>query len=78
VASELTAGRSPAVEAAIIKDLGTQLENDVVDLASQLEDGADATFAELLRQSQFAAPGFTIRGGTTEILRGIVAKGLYQ
>jgi acyl-CoA dehydrogenase len=78
VASELNAGRSPTVEAAIIKDLGTQLENDIVDLSSQFEAESGGTFVDLLRQSQFAAPGFTIRGGTTEILRGIVAKGLYQ
>ena len=33
-------------------------------------------FAALLGDTMLAAPSFTLRGGTPEILRGIIAKGL--
>ena len=33
-------------------------------------------WAGLLAQALLHAPGFTLRGGTNEILRGIVARGL--
>jgi alkylation response protein AidB-like acyl-CoA dehydrogenase len=71
VAGAIEAGESPAAEAALVKDLGTRFERDVVeaarDLAGPLPGLADAVLA---------APGFTLRGGTSEILRGVVARGL--
>ncbi len=83
VAEQLSAGFAPQFEAAMVKDLGTQFENDVVDVASalsprQLLEGSSDVFTRLLAQSVLAAPAFTLRGGTTEILRGIIAKGLNQ
>jgi len=81
VAAEIDAGRSPGVEAALVKDLGTQLERRIIDVARQLQpcelsmDSTDS-FEAQLAQATLAAPGFTLRGGTSEILRGIVARGL--
>ena len=39
-------------------------------------DSAGEAFQRLYRQAVAHAPGFTLRGGTNEILRGIVARGL--
>jgi len=81
VAEQLNTGLTPHLEAAIVKDLGTQFENEIVDSAGMLlprqllRNSTDA-YTKLLAQSVLAAPGFTLRGGTTEILRGIVSKGM--
>ena len=82
VAGMLQAGKEPVVEAAIVKDIGTvweqQLPHRVRDLAAFID--ADATNHETLEhQLAFAiktAPKLTIQGGTTEVLRGIIARGL--
>ena len=81
VAGMLQAGREPAVEAALVKDLGTSFEQEVVEIARTLiEDepapgSADALAAVLAHLVQHA-PSFSIRGGTREVLRGIIARGL--
>jgi acyl-CoA dehydrogenase len=82
VAGMLHAGKEPVVEAAIVKDLGTiweqQLPHRARDLAAFCEEGAGnrASFEEQLRFATLIAPKLTIQGGTTEILRGIIARGL--
>jgi acyl-CoA dehydrogenase len=85
VAGALEAGQTPGVAAAVVKDLGTRFENEVIDAARQLVSilprrgsGSDAEsdYARLLADAVLHAPGFTLRGGTNEILRGIVARGL--
>lgn len=78
VARRLEAGETPAVEAAMVKDLGTRFENEVVDVARSLvmPEEAGETWRRLYWESVTHAPGFTLRGGTSEILRGIVARGL--
>jgi alkylation response protein AidB-like acyl-CoA dehydrogenase len=77
VAGALEAGEAPATAAALVKDLGTRFERDVAETARDLvPPGADARLDELVAQAVLAAPGFTLRGGTNEILRGIVARGL--
>lgn len=79
--ARLAEGQSPAAEAALFKDLGTGLEQDIPALLAD-RIGADpahpadpelvATLAYLLR----LAPVFSLRGGTREILRGMIARGL--
>ena len=76
VAAELDRGGNPATEAALVKDLGTQFEGEVVTVISRHAAGEPGQLAELLRQATLHLPAFTLRGGTTEVLRGIVAKGL--
>lgn len=81
VADELSHGGHPDVLAAMVKDLGSVFEGDLVHairsssgvLAQQ--DGDDP-FARLLAHSILHTPAFTLRGGTNEILRGIIARGL--
>ncbi|MBT2272032.1 acyl-CoA dehydrogenase family protein [Rhodococcus qingshengii] len=81
VAAELTAGRKPDVLAAMVKDVGSTFEGDVVEAirASSTtvahRKGGDR-FARLLANGILHTPAFTLRGGTNEILRGIVARGL--
>jgi alkylation response protein AidB-like acyl-CoA dehydrogenase len=79
VTAELQAGRTPNVEAATVKDLGTRFERDLVHavagaLGVEPDPEAEGTLPGILAGALLQAPGFTLRGGTTEILRGIVAK----
>lgn len=81
VAGALESGHAPELAAAVVKDLGTRYENEVIDVARQLvaippDPGAESGFARLLADAVLHAPGFTLRGGTNEVLRGIVARGL--
>ena len=72
VVAQLQAGVAPEVEAALVKDLGTRFEQDLVEeLRSVAHDDA---FRAQAAAAQLAAPGFTLRGGTTEILRGIIGR----
>lgn len=79
VAGMLQAGEDPALQAALVKDLGTTLEQEIPEVARLLiETGsrpADA-YEAVLAHAIMRAPSFSIRGGTREILRGIVARGL--
>lgn len=81
VAGLLDAGIAPEVEAALVKDLGTRFERESIELVRLLVPtepvlGSANRLAALLAEAILQAPGFTLRGGTTEILRGIVARGL--
>jgi len=82
VAGMLEAGREPVVEAAIVKDMGTiweqQLPHRVRDLAAFIDhDTLDGSrFDDCLAFNTKVAPKLTIQGGTTEVLRGIIARGL--
>ncbi len=74
-------GLAPAAEAALVKDLGTRFEQDVIAALAELHDGfasldSQSLFERLLARSILAGPSYTIRGGTTEILVGIISKGL--
>ncbi|HEX3859417.1 MAG TPA: acyl-CoA dehydrogenase family protein, partial [Pseudolabrys sp.] len=82
VAGMLHAGKEPVVEASIVKDLGTiweqKLPERVRDLSAFLdpETSNRSTLDEQLAFATMIAPKLTIQGGTTEILRGIIARGL--
>jgi alkylation response protein AidB-like acyl-CoA dehydrogenase len=81
VARALEQGQAPAVESAMVKDLGTTFEQEVVAVLQDLLDhdpdpGSSSLFESLLAQATLVAPSYTIRGGTTEVLRGVVARSL--
>ena len=81
VTARLAAGESPLVEAALVKDLGTGLEQSIGALAeAALGDGTDlAADADLYRTAAYVSqisPTYSLRGGTREILRGMIARGL--
>ncbi|MBM7369240.1 acyl-CoA dehydrogenase family protein [Gordonia hydrophobica] len=78
VAGALADGRDQALRAALVKDLGTQFEQDSVDTASDLLEDLppDQDLTALVTAGRTHRPMFTLRGGTNEILRGMVAKGM--
>lgn len=81
VAWVLQSGANPALQAAIVKDLGAVFEQSIPDIARDLvsaapDDPATQRFGEVLALTVMAAPSYSLRGGTREILRGIIARGL--
>lgn len=67
----------PPHEPAIVKDMGTRLERHIVDLAHDLmPPDPSQKLLDLYRRSLLASPSFTIRGGTNEIMRTIIARSL--
>jgi acyl-CoA dehydrogenase len=78
----LQQGREPVVEGSLVKDLGTaweqKLPGRVRELAAFLEPEMSnrTSLEEKISYATMIAPKLTIQGGTTEILRGIIARGL--
>lgn len=79
VASMQQAGRDPAFEGSLIKEIGVTFEqsiprtaHELLGLEAGLEHGSDLekTYAQL----NMVAPSFSLRGGTREVLRGIIAR----
>lgn len=67
------------VGAAVVKVLGTRTEGDIADLADELVGAGTAMgprLVDLVRSGLLQRPGFTLRGGTSEVLRGVIARGL--
>ncbi len=82
IAGMLEVGQVPSTEAALVKDLGTRFEQDIPSIARDLFpqelrlDFEDELFNDSLRYGTLYAPAYSIRGGSKEILRGIIAKSL--
>jgi alkylation response protein AidB-like acyl-CoA dehydrogenase len=86
VARSIDAGLTPSAEAALIKEMGTRFEQDIVNTLRGLLDRelvfglepaqSPSLFDRLLFRAVLDSPSYTIRGGTTEILRSVAAKGL--
>ncbi len=81
VAGMLEAGENPTLEASVVKDLGAVFEQDMPVIAHKLagtppslSGGSD--YQQVLGVLTQIAPSFSLRGGTKEILRGIIARGL--
>jgi alkylation response protein AidB-like acyl-CoA dehydrogenase len=81
VAGMLQAGENPNLEAALVKDVGTGFEQEIpevvhalLDLEPTIDTGSELqqTLGYLVQR----APSFSLRGGTREVLRGIIARGL--
>jgi alkylation response protein AidB-like acyl-CoA dehydrogenase len=77
VSGALERGESADTAAAVVKVLGTTTEGDVADFADLLTGSAAAVdYRRLVAEAVTQRPGFTLRGGTNEILRGVIARGL--
>lgn len=81
VAQVLEEGGEVAIPAALVKSIGTKFEQKIPEIARLLVRAypslqAERAFDRYMAQSILHAPGFTIRGGTSEVLYGIVAKGV--
>ncbi len=81
VAGMLEKGENPALEASVVKDLGAIFEQDMPVRAHELLGiapavGGGSDYEEVLGYLTQTVPSFSLRGGTREILRGIIARGL--
>jgi len=81
VTAQLAHGEDPVLAAAVVKDLGTEVEQHVPEAIGRLlaADPLAAPPATLLRTLAYTtqiAPTYSLRGGTREILRGMIARGL--
>ena len=81
VAGMLQAGQNPNLEAAVVKDVGTSFEQEIPEtihalmgVEPRLDSGSP--FERTLGFLMEHAPSFSLRGGTREVLRGIIARGL--
>jgi len=81
VTARLVQGESPVIEAALVKDLGTEFEQTIPQLIAACTDPGGTSALELELAATLAyvmqmAPSFSLRGGTREILRSMIARGL--
>jgi alkylation response protein AidB-like acyl-CoA dehydrogenase len=81
IAGMVQTGQQPNVEAAIVKDLGTRYEQEIPEVArlvfnAEPELGSADAYEAMLSRGMMNAPRLSIQGGTREILRGIIARGL--
>lgn len=81
VAAQLDDHKDPSLQAACVKELGTTLEQAMPELIHNLLDAqpslhSSSDFASVLAYTMQVAPSFSLRGGTREILRGVIARGL--
>jgi alkylation response protein AidB-like acyl-CoA dehydrogenase len=81
VAGMLQGGLNPNLEAAVVKDVGTNFEQEIPEVVQALLDvepavGQGRQLEQVLGYLIQTAPSFSLRGGTREILRGIIARGL--
>jgi hypothetical protein len=81
IATMIAEGQEPALHAALVKDLGTCFEQEIPEILrlvvqTEPEPGASQAYSAALANVILHAPSCTIRGGTKEVLRGIVAKSL--
>lgn len=79
--ARLVVGESPVVEASIVKDRGTGFEQELPvvigdDLAAHPDEAVSEELYRTLLYVTHIAPSFSLRGGTREILRGIIARGM--
>jgi alkylation response protein AidB-like acyl-CoA dehydrogenase len=77
----LVADESPVVEASIVKDRGTSFEQCLPtiigdDLGAHPDEPVSAELYRALLYVTHIAPSYSLRGGTREILRGIIARGM--
>jgi alkylation response protein AidB-like acyl-CoA dehydrogenase len=81
VAALLEAGENPALHASIVKDLGSVYEQSIPEIARTLVEAepdraSTSAFSAVLANTLLNAPSWSLRGGTREILRGVIARGL--
>jgi alkylation response protein AidB-like acyl-CoA dehydrogenase len=82
IAAMIDAGENPAPFVPMVKDLGTVFEQEAVSFLRDVSgepqrmDHFTDDFQRLLTKATLNSPAFTVRGGTTQILRGMIARGL--
>jgi alkylation response protein AidB-like acyl-CoA dehydrogenase len=74
IAAALDRGELPDIPAALVKDVGTTFEGDVIEEIRRVVDVSPSMdspdpLARAMAEAQLHAPGYTLRGGANEILR---------
>jgi alkylation response protein AidB-like acyl-CoA dehydrogenase len=79
VAGMQQSGEDPAMEGSLVKEIGVNFEqsipktaHDLFGLQAGLENGSE--LEKMYAKINMVAPSFSLRGGTREVLRGIIAK----
>lgn len=83
IARAVDEGRSPTLEAALAKEMATRFEQESIEIVARHfgrtpELSSPDPYESLLARAILTGPSWTIRGGTTEILRNIISKGLIR
>jgi 3-oxocholest-4-en-26-oyl-CoA dehydrogenase alpha subunit len=81
VARAVDRGEPSVPEAALLKEMATRFEQDVVTALLDVIDlepvcDSRSVFEQILCEAVLTGPVFTIRGGTIEVLRSVAAKGV--
>ncbi|WP_153504507.1 acyl-CoA dehydrogenase family protein [Cumulibacter manganitolerans] len=81
VARMVDEGKSPVTEAALIKEMATRFEQECTDIVARHygrtpDLHSDDPHESLLARAILVSPSWSIRGGTNEILRTVISKGL--
>lgn len=77
VVAAVQAGETPSLLAATAKDVGTTFEQASIEIvrgALYRQPARGTALRELLDTAVTHSPGFTLRGGSTQVLRSIIAK----
>lgn len=81
IARMVDEGHSPVTEAALFKEMASRNEQDCVEIVTRHygrtpDLNSEDPLESLIARAVLVSPSWTIRGGTTEILRTVIAKGL--
>ena len=77
IASMLEEGKDVAHEAALVKELGNNFEKVLPEIARlAVPEESSVQFRKTFMDTLLLSPSFTLRGGTREIMRGVIARGL--
>ena len=74
-------GENPLLAAAVVKDLGTRVEQEIAQVVGRIayadpHELPPLALLDALGYTTQMAPTFSLRGGTREILRGMIARGM--
>ncbi|MBQ0799344.1 MAG: acyl-CoA dehydrogenase family protein [Porticoccaceae bacterium] len=81
IAGLLQEGASPEMEAALVKDMSTNFERELLEklrkvLPQNILATSEGLLPGLLRDGILRVPSSTLRGGTNEVLKGMIARQL--
>jgi alkylation response protein AidB-like acyl-CoA dehydrogenase len=78
ISGMLDQNQDVALEAAAVKELGNRFEKELPNIArlAASRAGSDPAFRATLEETLMLAPSFSLRGGSIEIMRGVIARGL--
>lgn len=81
IAGLLQEGRSPETEAALVKDMATRFERELIEqlrvvLPDEVLLESSGVLPRLVREAILRVPSSTLRGGTNEVLKGMIVRQL--